>query len=418
MWKEGMMNAALAERPEHVSVDRVVDFDIYNPPGVKKGFHEAWKTLQAQDLPDVVWTPHNGGHWLATRFDVADVVCKDYETFSSRVILVPKELGELQKEVGIPSSIDPPDHRPYRMLLNKTLSPKSIGRRESYIRSLAIELIESFRLKGGCHFTKDYAEILPVQMFMDIMNLPPEDGTKLKIWSDAIIRPTPDMPPQRAVENLHAYMAPYVEERMGSLDEDMISQLINGKVNDRALTSKEIMSLSTQVFLGGLDTVVSTLGFIMLFLARNPAKRRELASDISFIPDALNELFRRFPIATVGREIKKDTVLGGVELKAGEMIIVGTSVGGLDDRANACPMDVDFHRASSHHITFGNGMHKCPGFYLARSEIRITLEEWLKRIPEFDVAPGATITFTGGISGMVDALPLVWNVATTKEVAS
>jgi cytochrome P450 len=100
----------------------------------------------------------------------------------------------------------------------------------------------------------------------------------------------------------------------------------------------------------------------------------------------------------------------GVSLKQGDMISTPTPLAGIDERANECPMKVDFHRGNGQHATFGNGPHVCPGANLARNEVRITLEEWLKRIPEFQVAPGQSVQFTGGIAGTVDALPLVWDV--------
>jgi camphor 5-monooxygenase len=104
-------------------------------------------------------------------------------------------------------------------------------------------------------------------------------------------------------------------------------------------------------------------------------------------------------------------------VKAGEIIVTPTPLSGTDERMNEDPLKVDFHRKSMEHTTFGNGHHKCPGAHLARTEIRVTLEEWLQRIPEFSVAPGTVLKFGGGIVGTVNGLPLVWDVATTKAVA-
>ena len=91
---------------------------------------------------------------------------------------------------------------------------------------------------------------------------------------------------------------------------------------------------------------------------------------------------------------------------------------GTDARVNPRPFEVDFRRPSTHHVTFGNGPHVCPGAHLASTEDRITIEEWLARIPEFEVAPNAEIHFRGGLVGVVDALPLVWDVATTRARAT
>ena len=126
------------------------------------------------------------------------------------------------------------------------------------------------------------------------------------------------------------------------------------------------------------------------------------------------ELIRRFPVVSLAREVRHDMEYDGVQLKKGDMVAVPTPLAGTDARLNPQPLKVDFHRPSADHVTFGNGPHLCPGAHLARTEVRITIEEWLARIPEFEVAPNAEIHFRGGLVGVVDALPLVWDAVTTR----
>ncbi|HLY56443.1 MAG TPA: cytochrome P450 [Stellaceae bacterium] len=411
------MDAGLpAERPPHVPEDRVVDFDMYAPPGVKQDFHAAWKALQAPGVPDVVWTPRNGGHWIATRNRLIDEVFSDHERFSSRVILVPKAIGE--QHGLIPTTLDPPEHRPYRTLLNSSMAPKVVGANEPRIRALAAELIEAVRRDGACNFTTAYAEILPIRIFLSMMDLPPGDAAQTKRWCDQMLRPDGSMSFEECMARLFDYLGPYVDARKGGDGDDMLSRMINGRIGDRALTRDEALKLSVQVLIAGLDTVVNFLGFAMLFLARNPAMSRELAGEPELMPAAVEEFLRRFPIVTIGREVARDMEYQGASLRKGEMILTPSVLGGIDERENERPMEVDFHRPTAAHVTFGSGHHKCPGAHLARTEIRVTLEEWLKRIPEFSVAPGKTVEFTGGIVGVVDALPLVWDVETTRSLAA
>ena len=146
-------------------------------------------------------------------------------------------------------------------------------------------------------------------------------------------------------------------------------------------------------------------------MARNPTARRELREHPERLPVAIMELARRFPLVTVGRELRHDMEFAGATLKKGEMIMAPTILHGLDETENPNPLHVDFARADVKHSTFGSGSHTCPGAHLARTETRIVLEEWLARIPEFRIAPGHLISYTGGIVGSVDALPLVWDTA-------
>ena len=125
-------------------------------------------------------------------------------------------------------------------------------------------------------------------------------------------------------------------------------------------------------------------------------------------------LFRRFPLVSIGREVVKDVEYHGAQLRKGEMVCLATVLGGLDDQANPDPMKVDFQRHGGRHVTFGTGPHRCPGALLARTEMRIAIEEWLKRIPEFQIADEARSTYAGGITASMDKVKFVWDPATTR----
>lgn len=399
----------LANRPAHVPPERVVMFDVYAPPGVDEDFHQAWHQLHAPGVPDLVWTPYNEGHWIVTRNRLLEEVFVDHERFSSRVMLVPKSMGEQAKL--LPTAIDPPAHRAYRLLLNSSVSPKAVKGMEDRMRELACGLIEEIAPLGACNFSTDYAEIFPVRVFMQLCGLPLEDSEMLKGWADQAARPDGSMTMEEIVGSFYDYFGPHIEARQGRDGTDLIGRIVNGQIGDRPINMKETLELVTQVLIGGLDTVVNFLGFVMLFLARNPNERRLLTADPSLIPLAMEEMIRRFPIATIAREIVYDMEYEGVVLKRGEMITCATPLGGLDDTVHKNPMKMDFNRSEREHVTFGAGPHRCPGAHLARREIQITLEEWLKRIPEFEVAPDREIRFGGGIVGVVQALPLIWKAA-------
>ena len=394
--------------PAHVPGDRVYDFDLYQPPGVEEGFHEAWQQLHAPGIPDLIWTPRNGGHWLATRAQAIAEVFADYERFSARVYLVPKDVGEQHQM--LPVILDPPAHRPYRVLLNSSLAPQVVKGMEGRIRELARQLIAGFHAQGGCDFTRDYAGMLPVAIFMSMVALPAADVPKIKHWTDQIVHPDGSMSYAEAKQHIYDYLDPYLDARHGGSGDDMLSRIINGRVNERALERAEMQSLCMQMLLGGLDTVVNFMGFAFLFLARNAEHRRALGAEPTLIPAAVEELLRRFPVVSLAREVKRDLEYDGVQLRKGEMVAVPTPLAGTDGRVNERPLEVDFRRGAAQHVTFGNGPHICPGALLARTEMRITLEEWLARIPQFEVAPTAEIRFRGGLVGVVDALPLVWPV--------
>jgi hypothetical protein len=262
---------ASVPRPAHVPPELVVDWDIYNPPKVAQGFHAAWKTLQEGNLPDVIWTPCNGGHWMAIRGQALYEIFTDYQTFSSRNLIVPKALAEQHKL--LPTTLDPPEHKGYRAIINPPFTPKRVAAYEAKVREVAVDLIDSFVARGACNFTTAYAEQLPIRVFLAMVDLPMSDAPRLKYLADQVTRPDGSMTFLEAIRGLDNYIKPYIEKRRTNPGDDMLSGIVNAKVDGRELTMDECLKLRTQLLIAGLDTVVNLLGFMMMFLARNDAHR-------------------------------------------------------------------------------------------------------------------------------------------------
>lgn len=397
----------MSAAPAHVAPERVRDVDIYALPGQEEDFHAAWKALQ-DGSPDLVWTPRNEGHWIALRGAVLAEVQSDHERFSNRIILIPRSIGE--QHGLIPTTIDPPEHRPYRKLLNERLAPSAIRDMQHHIRSTAIELIDGFRAAGRCDFTADYARVFPIRIFMRLVGLPMTDADRIRLWAESMTRPQPAMPFAEAKQAFYDYIGPIIAGRRADPGDDLISGLVCADMGGRTLDDDEALSLVTQVLIAGVDTVVNFLGFVMLYLARDPRARRALAaSGAQGMLLATHELFRRFGLVTVARTVREDMEFHGVRLKAGELVCIPTQVHGIDDRVNQCPMAIDLERRGGRHSGFGSGPHMCPGQELARREVAITIEEWLARIPEFRLATDSDTRCSGGIVGQVNRVVLEWD---------
>jgi cytochrome P450 len=398
--------------PGHVDPACLVDIDIYALPGQEADFHASWLALMDR-APPLVWTPRNEGHWIALRGDVLAQVQADHTCFSSRVIVIPKSVGELHGL--IPTTIDPPAHRPYRKLLNEGLA---LGRMRQLAPRIAAEagaLIDGFAAQGRCDFTAAYAEVFPIRIFMALVGLPMAEAENIRLWAASMTRPNPPMPFEQARAAFFDYLGPILASRRVAPGEDLLSHLVNSNLADgdepRVLAHDEALSLATQVLIAGVDTVVNMLGFVLKFLAENPQARDELATaSPPQVLAATNELFRRFGLVTIGRIVREDTLFHGATLKAGEMICVPTQIHGLDRTINTDPLTVDFARRSGRHSAFGSGPHMCPGQELARIEVALTITEWLRRIPQFRLAEDADTRCSGGIVGQINRLVLEWDV--------
>jgi len=359
-------------------------------------------------VPDIFWTPRNGGHWVATRGEDIYHIFKDADHFSSRNLVVPRRRNPTFALP--PINLDPPEQAKYRSLLSPALSPKAVSPLGENARALAVELIEGFRAKGECEFVGDFAQHLPIGIFMKMVDVPNDDREKLLHWADQQVRPTSEDEREASFHSLFAYAGQKVAERKANPGTDLISQLTKAQVDGQPITVEALVPMIFLLLVGGLDTVASAMSFAARFMASSPAHRHELIEHPERIPAAVEELLRRFPVVNQGRMVLADMDYKGVAMRAGDQIIMPTTLHGLDERKFDDPLRVDFSRPMPIHSTFGNGVHRCPGSLLARTELRIFLEEWLKRIPDFSIKPGATVGIRAGVNATVFALPLVWEV--------
>ena len=202
--------AELATPPAGLAKDRIVDFDIYNPFTDSNDLHRTWMDLQASTDHKIVWTPHNGGHWIALDSDLIVQVYADHERFSSFNVLVPKDTaGEAYR--FIPLSLNPPEHQPYRKILNENLYSSSIKKLEPGIRELTAELIDGFVDNGQCNFVEEFAEQLPLRIFMQLVDLDVEHLPKLKHLADEFTRLDGSMTPQEATAEFIRFTTPILQ---------------------------------------------------------------------------------------------------------------------------------------------------------------------------------------------------------------
>ena len=390
--------------PSHVPSELVYDYDIYEPGPAGSDFFAELYALK-QKAPAVFWTPYNEGHWYVTDAKIAAQVLRNSDSFSSRRLVVPRSNNT--GDGFVPIFLDPPEHTKFRTHLSVALSRKGVAELAPGVRQLAIELIEELAPKGGCEFMGDFAFKLPIIVFLRLVNLPEEHREALLEKVAQVIRPGSDK--AQIISKLAAYLAPIIKDRWANPGDDLISWLSCREVDGERMTEQKLHSMCTLLLIGGLDSVANTLGFFARFLAESPEHRRAIIENPAIISSAVEELLRRFPTVTAGagRECIVDTQLGPALIKAGEMIMQPTPMMNFDDETYPDPLKVDFARRISSVGTFGQGAHRCVGANLARSELTIFLEEWLKRIPDFSLAE-KELSFQAGVNISYRRLMLKW----------
>lgn len=394
--------------PENVPADRVVDFNFFAlQPGADDDLQLAW--AQLHQGPDIVWTPHNGGHWIATRAADIEAMQLDYEHFSHKHFNLPRNDMD---QYSLPLGLDPPVHGLYRKLINPAFAPRSIRMLEQSARDTARALVAKIAPQGKCEFIEEFAKVLPINVFLSMVNLPTEHASFLLPWAEIAVR-SPDLQARLEVhQKMREYLTPYIDARMQEPGDDIISMVIKGEIAGRPVSRDEVFGMAVLLLFGGLDTVASQLGFIAHFLACNPEHRRQLVENPALRANATEELLRRFGLPNTSRVLTMDYAYKDIQFRKDDMILLPKCLHGLDPRSTENPEVVDFHRKPStiRHAAFGGGAHTCPGAVLARREVMVFMEEWFALIPDFHVAPGKRpVMQSGPVNGVIE-LHLEWNV--------
>jgi len=403
-----MTEAEQVKVPDHVPPALVRMFDFRNglggcPHAVVAKLHQG---------PRIFYSPVSHqqragagrGTWVVTKAEDIRFVLQNPELFSSAA---PRSYAMGETWRLIPLEMDPPEHGKWRTLLNPLFSPNRLKAQEPKIRAWAVELIDGLKDKGQAEFVAEFAELYPIGIFLDMLDLPRSDLPMFREWVDGIVH---DSARRGAImQTLKMFLEDVIAERKRKPgDGDLVTTVTQMQIEGRPLTDEEALGVCFLLFIAGLDTVVSSASFHFRYLAEHPQDQARLRADPAMIPDAVEEMFRAFPVVTTARIVTQDTELAGVTFRAGDMVTTSTLLSTSDPEEFADPEIVDITRSPNRHNAFAFGPHRCLGSHLARREIIIAMEEWLKRVPEFHVKPGAEIVALGGGVIGIDNLPLVW----------
>ena len=352
------------------------------------------------------------GGYMVVSGAAVEFVLKHPELFSSRQAFD----GVGSPLPLVPIAFDPPEHARYRRVLQPFFSPRGVAAWQPMVRAWAGELIDGFAGRGECDVVTELAVPLPAQVFLTLFGLPLEDRDRLIAWKEALLHnfdfQAGEPPSERAARvgaELWGYLVGHIgarRERGGT--DDLLGRLLADRGDER-LSDDEILGLSFLFVLAGLETVTSALSTAFAALAAQPALRRQIAADPAVIPDAVEELLRfDGPVVFVPRIATRDVEVSGQLIPAGSYVMVTIAVASRDPAEHPDPDMIDFRR-QERNLAFGGGPHRCLGSHLARMEMRMALEEWHRRIPEYELAPGVIprVTWPAGVVG-IDSLPLVF----------
>ena len=362
-----------------------------------------WDDLR-QRCP-VAHTDRFGGAWLPTRYEDVAAIAYDTDRFSSRAIIVsnfrpPADLAPVG-EVP-PISSDPPFHHDARKLLLPAFTKSGVSRQEESTRAFCHSLIDGFHGRAVVDAAAEYAQHIPMRVIADMLGFPPEDGPQFAVFVDNVLEGI-NLPPEQRLERgaqLFDYLFAQIREHVDNPRDDLTSYLIDAELYGQKLAPIHVAGTMALLLIAGIDTTWSAIGASLWHLAKTPGDRARLAASPGLLPTAMEEFLRAYAPVTMARLVKEDMHWHGADMKADDWILLSFPAANRDpaqfDRAGEVIID----REANRHAAFGLGIHRCVGSHLARMELRVALETWLERIPDFSLAdPGAVTWAAGQIRG-------------------
>jgi cytochrome P450 len=362
----------------------------------------------------VAHTERFGGVWLPTRYDDVASIAYDTDRFSSRAIVISNFRPPLDlAPVGgtPPISSDPPFHHDARKLLLPAFTKTAISRYEESSRAYCNALIDAFDTSDGksvVDAAQDYAKYIPMRVIADMLGLPQQDTALFAQFVEDVIG-TVDLPPEERGERLSPlfdYLYDQVRDHVDHPREDLTTHLINAELYGQKLGPDHVVGTIVLLLIAGIDTTWSAIAASLWHLAGHPADRERLVASPETLPTAIEELLRAYAPVTMARLVKEDLHFGDVDMKAEDWILLSFPAANRDpakfDQADQVVIDREVNR----HAAFGLGIHRCLGSHLARMEMRVALEVWLSRIPEFSLADPAAVTWSTGQIRGPRALPI------------
>jgi cytochrome P450 len=400
----------MVSQPKH---DWAGDYDIFDEEYVRDPY-PIWDELR-QKCP-VAHSKRWSGSWLPTRFaDVFDIA-QDYERFSSisiTVAPVPQDHpGAADYGIkALPIACDPPTHTWSRRLLLPAFNLQSVAKWEPVTRDLCRSLVDGFVHEGRADAAAGYAQQIPVRVISGMLGIPAEMSDTFTGWVRGVLEiglTNPEVRVKSRAAIIGFFRECIAERREKPGGDDLISALMAAEVDGHPVKDDDIIGMCNLLLVAGIDTTWSAIGSSLWHLATHEEDRRRLGADPGLMGTAVEELLRTYAPVTMARIVAEDTEVAGRQMRAGDRVLMAFPAANRDPEKFPDADRVVIDRDKNPHIAFGVGIHRCVGSNLARMEVRVALEEWMARIPEFWVEDPEAVTWAGGQVRGPRSLPVVF----------
>ncbi len=402
------------------------ELDVIGPDTyMREGYpHAAWKRLRAESPIHWFDVPGGVGFWAVTRREDIVWISKQPTRFVNGPRLAIFEQGApVEGErtfIRQLLNMDPPDHAKYRGTTSGWFTPRSIARRETEVRRIACDLLDEMAGDGETRegdFVSDLAAPLTLGVLADMLGVPRDDWPKMFEWTNRVAGSAdpefnaqpepgsrPEVPFEQTRNELFGYFAALAEERRKEPRDDIVSVLVQARIDGEPMPPLELLSYFFLLVVAGNETTRNAASGGLLALIENPDELAKLRADPALIGSAVEEIVRwTTPVIQFCRTATEDVELHGQSIRRGDAFCLFYPSANRDESVFEDPDVFRVDRRPNPHLGFGIGEHFCLGANLARLELRVIFDELARRIEEIELAgpyERMRSSFLGGVKRM------------------
>jgi cholest-4-en-3-one 26-monooxygenase len=376
---------------------KLSDVNLYNPDNfVAAPPHEMWRVLRREAPVYFHEEPGGPGFWCLTKHEDVKFASRSPHLFSSWIggtNIEDRAEDQLAGMRALMLNMDPPQHRQFRSIVNKTFTPRMMKALEPRVRKMTARIVDNVARKGECDFVEEVAAQLPMEVICEMIGVPVEDRPHIYDLSNKLIgfddpeyqRSMNDA--QVAATQMFMYAAKLGEKVRREPSDDLATALVQAEVDGERLNELQFNSFFLLLCVAGNETTRTVTTNGMLELMRHPDQRRKLVENPRLIESAVEEILRFAPaVHYFRRTATQDVEIRGKKIQKGQKITMWYPAANRDEDVFREPETFDVARHPNDHLAFGIGEHFCIGSHLARMELNFIFEELLRRIPEMELA--------------------------------
>ena len=326
--------------------------------------------------------------WVVSRYEDVRRVLLDAETFASGKGTVPTGFVAMKPML---ITQDPPYHTRLRSAVHLSFTPRRMAKLDAFIRKVTRDLLDAIDPKAETDFFNALTDPLPVAVITELLGIGIEDRKTFNLNAGAVIHANKQGTGPTAAEGIewiYRYLENVLPEREADPGDDLVSRLLHPGPGEPKLTHDEVVGFCALLLMAGTETTTNGLGNAIAVLHARPEIRRQLSEKPEGLTRAIEECLRfESPVPGLSRVASRDVELHGKKIPQGARVHMAFAAANRDERMFPHGESFDPNRSPNAHLAFSLGIHFCLGASLARTELRIALEELLARFPNYQVIP-------------------------------